>query len=115
MEKTEGLIPAEPAAAKGPFHFEKLRWPSAEAALQNLKARKSRTLIHGVPGSSKSFLLAWFYRALEEKKPWLIVTPTREEALILQDDLSTWLPDVPVQLCPSWETLPRTWKHPIRN
>ncbi len=110
MEITQEMTAAP--APKSPFAFEKLDWPSAEEAFQSLQAGKSRTLIHGVPGSAKSFLLAWFYRKLREKNPWLLVTPTREEALVLQDDLSTWLPEVPVYLCPSWETLPQDVETP---
>ena len=110
MEKIEEM--AAVTAPKSPFAFEKLDWPAAEEAFQSLKAGKSRTLIHGVPGSAKSFLLAWFYRKLREKNPWLLITPTREEALALQDDLSTWLPEVPVYLCPSWEILPQDVETP---
>src|SRR5579872_1496824 len=97
---------------RAPFHFEKLSWPSAEEALGALKKKTSNTLFHGVPGSSKAFLLAWFYEKLKESHPWLIVTPTRDEALILQDDLISWLPGVPVYLCPSWETLPQDVEMP---
>ncbi|HJT23050.1 MAG TPA: hypothetical protein VJ873_00625, partial [bacterium] len=103
---------AEISTPKIPFSFEKLVWPAAEEALRSLKERKPNALIHGTPGSSKAFLLAWFYQHLKEKNPWFLVTPTREEALILLDDLSNWLPQVPVYLCPSWETLPHDTETP---
>ncbi len=89
-----------------------LEWPEAETALSALKSSKSRTLIHGVPGSGKAYLIAWFYRRLQEAQPWLILTPTRDEALGLQDDLLSWLPEVPVLLCPSWEILPQDVETP---
>ncbi|HEY5040200.1 MAG TPA: hypothetical protein VIJ93_14120, partial [bacterium] len=95
-----------------PFNFQKLAWPSAENALESLKKRTPNTLLHGVPDSVKSFLMAWSYEKLQESQPWLLVTPTREEALILQDDLISWLPGVPVHLCPSWETLPQDVESP---
>ena len=97
---------------KAPFSFEKLVWPAAEEALLTLQKKNPQTLIHGVPGSAKAFLLAWFYQKLAEKNPWLILTPSREEALILQDDLLSWLPQVPIYLCPSWEVLPQDAETP---
>src|SRR5581483_3326264 len=112
MEAKPTYPSPEPALGKAPFDFEKLSWPSAEEAAQSLSARKSRTLIHGIPGSAKSFFLAWLYHRLKEKQPWLLLTANREEALILQDDLSTWLPHVPIYLCPSWETLPQDVEAP---
>lgn len=90
-----------------PFDFTKLDWPAAQEALESLKARKPQTLVHGLPGSAKAFYLAWNYQRLNEKNPWLVLTPSREEAVLLQDDLSSWLPGVPVYLCPSWEILPQ--------
>ncbi len=111
-EKTEEITAPAPSANKAPFAFEKLSWPAAEEAFQSLQSRKSRALIHGVPGSAKAFLLSYFYRKLREKSPWLVLTPTREEALSLLDDLSSWLPEVPIHLCPSWETLPQDVETP---
>jgi len=95
-----------------PLDLGVLQWSAAEKAAQVLRQKSPRALVHGVPGSAKGFLLAWLYRKLSEKKPWLLVTPSREEALTLQDDLATWLPDVPVLLCPSWETLPQDMETP---
>jgi len=112
MESPLPIPAAEAFSSKAPFVFEKLHWPAAQEALHSLKAGKASTLIHGTPGSSKAFLLAWFYQQLKEKNPWLLVTPTREEALILQDDLISWMPHVPVYLCPSWETLPHDTETP---
>ena len=97
---------------KSPFAFEKLSWPAAEEALRSLRDQKPGLLIHGAPGSAKAFLASWFYQKLGEAKPWLVLTPTREEALLFQADLSTWLPQVPVHLCPSWETLPQDAETP---
>ena len=102
----------ESPALKGPFAFDRLAWPAAEEAAQSLRKKTPQTLIHGVPGSAKAFLLSWFFQNLDEKNPWLILTPSREEALILQDDLLSWLPQVPVFLCPSWEVLPQDAEMP---
>ncbi len=112
MENPPTAVPAESSSHKTPYSLEKLKWPAAQEALQSLREGKPNILIHGTPGSSKSFLLAWFYQQLVEKKTWVLLTPTREEALILQDDLSSWLPQVPVYLCPSWETLPHDAETP---
>src|SRR6185369_17085079 len=106
------INPEIDAAPRGVVDFEKLDWPAAEEALASLRVFAPNALIHGVPGSAKAFLFAWFYQRLQEKNPWLIVTPTREEALFLQDDLMSWLPQVPVYLCPSWETLPQDVETP---
>ena len=99
-------IPAGAPAPKSPFVFEKLDWPAAEEAFQSLRDGKSRALVHGVPGSAKAFLLAWFYRKLKEKNPWLLVTPTppgkRPWPCRTIFNLAS---DVPVYSCPSWETL----------
>ncbi len=111
-EKIIETSPAETSVSHVPFNFEKLDWPAAREALESLKRKAPYALIHGVPGSAKAFLLAWFYQQLQEKNPWLIVTPSREEALLLQDDLMSWLPQVPVYLCPSWETLPQDVETP---
>jgi transcription-repair coupling factor (superfamily II helicase) len=100
------------SSSKVPFDLENLAWPAAEAALDSLRRREPFTLIHGVPGSAKSFLAAWLHRRLKEKAPWLLLTPTREEALILQDDLASWLPQVPIHLFPSWEILPQDVETP---
>ncbi len=109
----ESIPKHEPVSGlKVPFDLEKFAWPSAEEVLAPLRNRTARTLIHSVPGSAKAFLIAWFYQKLQEKHPWLIVTPTREEALVLQDDLSTWMPEVSVLLCPSWEILPQDVETP---
>ena len=102
----------ETTGLKAPFAFSKLDWPEANKALESLEKKKPRTLIHGVPGSGKAFLLAWFHQKLNEGHPWLILTSTREEALVLQDDLTSWLPQVPVYLCPGWETLPQDAETP---
>jgi transcription-repair coupling factor (superfamily II helicase) len=106
------FVEIETVKIQTPFAFEKLDWPAAEEALTSLKAKTPQALIHGVPGSAKAFLLAWFYQKLQEKNPWLILTPTREEALLLQDDISSWLPQVPVYVCPSWEILPQDVETP---
>ena len=102
----------ETKPSQDPSPFTSLDWPEAEGALPALKSLKPRTLIHGVPGSAKAFLIAWFYRRLQEAQPWLILTPTRDEALGLQDDLLSWMPDVPILLCPSWEILPQDVETP---
>ncbi len=102
--------PIQPSS--GPFAFERASWPNAAAAAEKIKAASPRVLLHGVPGSAKSFLLAWLHRTLNERDPWLLLTPTREEALFLQDDLITWLPDTPIHLCPAWETLPQDFETP---
>jgi len=83
-----------------------LAWPAAEASLEALSAKAPLTLVKGLPASSKAFYLAWVYRRLAQRAPWLILTPTREECLALRDDLTGWLPGVPVLACPSWEVLP---------
>jgi transcription-repair coupling factor (superfamily II helicase) len=100
------------SASAPPLDFKRLDWPGAEAALQSLLKKTPDTLIHGVPGSAKAFLLAWFYERLREPDPWLVLTPSREEALALQSDLLNWLPGVPVHLCPSWEVLPQDVETP---
>lgn len=102
----------EPPIPPGLFPFSSLDWPEAEGALSALKTQKPRTLLRGVPGSAKAFLIAWFYRRLQEAQPWLVLTPTRDEALGLQDDLLSWIPDVPILLCPSWEILPQDVETP---
>src|ERR1700733_13258088 len=89
------IVETEAIKIQTPFVFEKLDWPAAEEALASLKAKTPQALVHGLPGSAKAFLLAWFYQKLQEKNPWLILTPTREEALLLQDDIASWLPQVP--------------------
>src|SRR5258708_21238743 len=106
------LNPMDASTPQVPFPFEKLEWPAAGEVLPSLKGRKPNSLIHGLPGSDKGFLLSWLYQKLQEPHPWLIVTPNREEALILQDDLLTWMPQVPVYLCPSWEVLPQDMETP---
>ncbi len=112
MEIKTTSSPTETPHPKGPMAFEKLSWPSAEEALNSLRQKTPNTLLHGLPGSAKSFLLAWLYEKLKEKDPWFIVTPSREEAVLLQDDLSNWLPQVPIYLCPSWEVLPQDVERP---
>jgi transcription-repair coupling factor (superfamily II helicase) len=87
-------------------------WPAAERALEPLLRRAPRTLVHGLPGSSRAFFLAWAFRHMPGKDPWVVVTPNREEALALQGDLTTWLPGVEVRLCPSWEVLPLDVEEP---
>jgi len=87
-------------------------WPAADAALALLREASPRTLIHGLPGSSRAFFLAWAYRRTAGKAPWVVVTATREEAVALQGDLVTWLPGIPVRLCPSWEVLPLDVEEP---
>ncbi len=52
----------ETVKTQPPFAFEKLNWLAAEEALTSLKAKTPQALIHGVPGSAKAFLLAWFYQ-----------------------------------------------------
>ncbi len=86
--------------------LEKLSWPSAERVLEALTKQKPRMLIHGVSGSAKAFLLSWFFQKIKPSHPWLILTPSQEDAVNLQADLFTWEPQTPVYLCPSWETLP---------
>ncbi len=95
-----------------PLALNKLDWPEAEQSLTALKAMKPRTLLQGVPGSAKPFLISWLYQRLKEEQPWLILAPTRDEALGLQDDLLSWMPDVPVLLCPSWEIMPQDVETP---
>jgi transcription-repair coupling factor (superfamily II helicase) len=109
---TTPITNTETSVSHTPLSFKKLSWPSAEEVLRSLQKKTPHILIHGVPGSAKSFLLAWFYEKLGEAQPWLIVTPNREEALLLQDDLISWLPHVPVYLCPSWEVLPQDVERP---
>jgi hypothetical protein len=92
-----------------------LAWPAAEASLEALSAKAPLTLVKGLPASSKAFYLAWVYRRLAQRAPWLILTPTREECLALRDDLTGWLPGVPVLACPSWEVLPWTPRAPTWN
>jgi transcription-repair coupling factor (superfamily II helicase) len=96
----------------GALSFEKLNWPEGLPALEALEKGKPLTLLQGLPGSAKSFFLAWAYEKLAEKKPWVLLTSTREEADILQDDLSSWLPQVTLALCPAWEVLPRDVEEP---
>src|SRR6185436_5114106 len=83
------MEPTIQAPLSAAFALEKFEWPQAQEALRSLQGQKPYTLIHGVPGSAKAFLLAWLHQKLQESHPWLIVTPTRDEALALQDDLFT--------------------------
>ncbi len=101
-----------PLTPTSPLVLAKLDWPEAEQSLAALKSMKPRTLLQGIPGSSKAFLVAWFYQHLQEDQPWLIMTPTRDEALGLQDDLFSWMPDIPILLCPSWEIMPQDVETP---
>ena len=107
MSVTEPKIPPT-----SPLVLNKLDWPEAEQSLAALKAMKPNTLIQGVPGSAKAFLISWFYQRLQEDQPWLILTPTRDEALGLQDDLLSWMPGVSVLMCPSWEIMPQDVETP---
>ncbi len=81
-------------------------WPLAEEALESLGKKPKDFLVRGLPGSSKAYFLARAWRHSKPDSPWVLLTPTREEALALRDDLTGWLPGVPVHLCPSWEVLP---------
>ncbi len=109
---TNPPTPIETPSPKAPLALGEFPWKAAEEALPFLEKRSPHTLLQGTPNSAKAFLLAWLYRKLKEKQPWLVVTPTREEALVLQDDLATWLPEIPVLLCPSWEVLPQDVETP---
>jgi transcription-repair coupling factor (superfamily II helicase) len=83
-----------------------LEWPEAQAALDPLRNNTPRFLMKALPTSAKAFFLAWTYRRLAPRTPWVVVAPSREESLALRDDLVGWLPGVPVLMCPSWEVLP---------
>lgn len=89
-----------------------LDWPAASAALEALRSCAPGVLVKGLPASSKAFFLAWSYRRLAHPSPWLVLAPTREESLALRDDLTGWLPGVPVLACPSWELLPLDAENP---
>lgn len=89
-----------------------LEWPAASAALESLRQNDGPCLVKGLPLSSKAFFLAWAWRRLAPKAPWVAITPTREESLALRDDLTGWLPGVPVMVCPSWELLPLDAENP---
>ncbi|HVM32641.1 MAG TPA: transcription-repair coupling factor [bacterium] len=92
--------------------LQKIDWPQGEAALAALQKGRGLTLLQGLSGSAKGFFLAWAYARLAEEKPWVLLTSTREEADILRDDLSSWLPEARVALCPAWEVLPRDVEEP---
>ncbi len=93
-------------ASLSPFLIENINWPSADRVLEALRKRKPGTFIHGVSGSAKAFLISWLFQKLKEEHPWLILTPSQEDAVMLYGDLSTLTPSTPIFLCPSWETLP---------
>jgi transcription-repair coupling factor (superfamily II helicase) len=89
-----------------------LEWPVAQASLESLRSKAPCFLMTDLPASSKAFYLAWVYKRLAPAAPWVVLTPTREEALALRDDLTGWLPEVQVLVCPSWEVFPLDAENP---
>jgi transcription-repair coupling factor (superfamily II helicase) len=94
------------------FEIKNIAWPQGGEALAALQKREGLTLLRGLPGSAKGFFLAFAYANLAEAEPWVILTSSREEADILREDLSSWLPQTRVGLCPAWEVLPRDVEEP---
>src|ERR1041384_7657506 len=112
QETSSGQTTPTTSLAVGPVNFETFQWPSAEKAVEVLRSSAPQALLHGLPGSAKAFFLAFAYERLKEPQPWVLVTPNREESLLLYDDPSAWLPQVPIHLCPSWEVLPQDAEPP---
>src|SRR5579859_5491077 len=108
----ESQLTSAASTAGGLLNLRTFPWPSGEKALELLQKSSPQALIHGLPGSARAFFLAWAYERFQESMPWVLVTPSAEEAVLLQNDLSNWLPHVPVLLCPSWEVLPQDVETP---